>query len=51
MKDLAEKIKIDPIMLKSKMSFWSDRGILKELRNDEWLLLETAEEFDPNKGG
>ena len=31
------------------MSFWSDRGILKELPNDEWLLLETAEEVDPSK--
>ncbi|RIA89030.1 hypothetical protein C1645_773520 [Glomus cerebriforme] len=48
LKDLAEKIKIDSIMLKSKMSFWSDRGILKELLNDEWLLLETAEEIDPS---
>ena len=38
-------------MLKSKMNFWCDRGILKELSNDEWWLLETAEEIDPNKGG
>ncbi|CAG8505380.1 2648_t:CDS:10 [Rhizophagus irregularis] len=47
--DLAKKIKIDPIILKGKMNFWSDRGILKELPNDEWLLLETAEEVDPSK--
>ncbi|CAI2200193.1 3803_t:CDS:2, partial [Funneliformis geosporum] len=42
--DLAAKIKIEPSMLKSKMSFWSDRGILKESSNDEWILLETAED-------
>ncbi|CAG8517230.1 14060_t:CDS:2 [Funneliformis mosseae] len=47
--DLAEKIKIEPSMLKSKMSFWSDRGILKESSNDEWMLLETAED-NSNKG-
>ncbi|CAB4423597.1 unnamed protein product [Rhizophagus irregularis] len=47
--NLAKKIKIDPIILKGKMNFWSDRGILKELPNDEWLLLETAEEVDPSK--
>jgi hypothetical protein len=48
---LAKKIKIDPIMLKGKMNFWSDRGILKGLPNDEWMLLETAEEIDPSKRG
>ncbi|CAI2169507.1 18661_t:CDS:2 [Funneliformis geosporum] len=47
--DLAAKIKIEPSMLKSKMSFWSDRGILKESSNDEWILLETAED-NSNKG-
>jgi len=50
LKDLAEKIKIDPIILKSRMSFWSDRCILKEFSNNEWMLLETTEE-NSNDGG
>ncbi|CAG8742081.1 1007_t:CDS:10 [Cetraspora pellucida] len=45
LRSLAEKMNIDPSKLKGKMCFWEDRGVLKLIENDKWIVLEISEAY------
>ncbi|CAG8816728.1 12299_t:CDS:2, partial [Racocetra persica] len=40
LRSLADKMNIDPSKLKGKIGFWEDRGVLKLIENDKWIVLE-----------
>lgn len=43
-------MEIDPESLRKKMSFWVNKGVLKSISENEWVLLEVAEEVDNING-
>ncbi|CAG8739285.1 18933_t:CDS:2, partial [Racocetra fulgida] len=45
LRSLADKMNIDPSKLKGKIGFWEDRGVLKLIENDKWIVLEVAEAY------
>ncbi|RIB21183.1 hypothetical protein C2G38_2078955 [Gigaspora rosea] len=42
---LAEKMNIDPSKLRGKMGFWEDRGVLRLIADDKWIVLEISAEI------
>ena len=43
LKALSKKMNLDPQKLRRLMNFWIDRGVLKEIQKDTWIVLEVAE--------
>ncbi|KAF0411987.1 anaphase-promoting complex subunit 2-like [Gigaspora margarita] len=42
LRSLAEKMNIDPSKLRGKMGFWEDRGVLRLIADDKWIVLEIS---------